>query len=488
MSEQHATGHGDMSPEEFRRSGHQVIDWIADYLGGMERYPVLSRCRPGDIRGQIPNAPPTGAESMDRILEDVDRVILPGITHWNHPSFHSYFSISGSGPGILGELISAALNVNGMLWRTSPAATELEEAVLDWLRQMLKLPEQFWGIIYDTASISTFHALAAARQAVETWDSRKQGLCGMPKRLRAYASEQAHSSVEKAALALGIGLDGVRKIGVDDDFRMRPDLLEVAVEEDLKNGWLPFCVTATVGTTSTTSVDPVDQIAPICRRFGLWLHVDGAYGGPAAVVPELNWILRGCEDADSIVVNPHKWLFTPIDCSVFYCRRPEVLREAFSLVPEYLKSNDAATNFMDYGIQLGRRFRALKLWMVIRYFGVDGIAARIREHVAWAKELARWIDDDPDFERLAPVPFSTVCFRAVPRSLGDPAAEAVDRFNESLIEAINREGEIFVSHTRLRGKFTIRLAIGNIKTTRADIVKAWDIIRRESARLLEDQQ
>jgi aromatic-L-amino-acid decarboxylase len=478
---------GDMSAEEFRRSGHQLIDWIADYLNEMERYPVLSRCRPGDVRRQIPGAPPAQAESMDRILADIDRVILPGITHWNHPSFHSYFSITGSGPGILGELVSAALNVNGMLWRTSPAATELEEAVLDWLRQMLGLPEQFWGIIYDTASISTFHALAAARQSLQGWDSRKLGLCGMNRRLRAYASEQAHSSVEKAALALGIGLEGVRKIGVDNEFRMRPDLLHQAIEDDLRAGWWPFCVTATVGTTSTTSVDPVAEIAPICRKFGLWLHVDGAYGGPAAVVPELKWVLDGCEAADSIVVNPHKWLFTPIDCSVFYCSRPEVLREAFSLVPEYLKSSESATNFMDYGIQLGRRFRALKLWMVIRYFGVAGIAARIRAHVSWASELAGWIDDDPEFERLAPVPFSTVCFRAVPKGLDGQPSEVVDRFNEDLIEAINRQGEIFVSHTRLRGRFTIRLAIGNIKTTRAHIVKAWEVIRRQCSRLLEER-
>jgi aromatic-L-amino-acid/L-tryptophan decarboxylase len=482
--EEDVTKHlGDMDPDEFRRFGHRLVDWVADYLSDTSRYPVLSRSQPGDIRRLLPNEPPEEGEAMEAILSDLESVILPGITHWNHPSFFSYFSITGSGPGILGELVCAALNVNGMLWRTSPAATELEEVVVDWLRRMLGLPDSNWGIIYDTASISTLHALAAAREAVPELDCRRKGLTQGIRPLRVYTSEHAHSSVEKAALALGLGQVGVRKIPVDESFRMAPDELADAIEADLRAGMRPFCVVATVGTTSTTSVDPVPPIAELCRRHGLWLHVDAAYAGPAALLPEMKWILEGCEDADSLVTNPHKWLFTPIDCSVLFCRRPEVLREAFSLVPEYLRSEETATNFMDYGVQLGRRFRALKLWMVIRYFGRKGLEERIRRHIEWTGELASWIDADPDFERMAPAPFSTVCFRALPnvRSGGDEAT--TDRLNERLLEKVNRSGEAFLSHTRLNGRFTLRLAIGNLKTTADDIRRVWDLIRGSAASL-----
>lgn len=474
---------GDMPPDEFRKYGHQVVDWIADYLENLDRYPVLSPLRPGQVREQLPEAPPTDPEGMDLILADLEEIVVPGITHWNHPSFFSYFSVTGSGPGILGELLCSAFNVNGMLWKTSPAATELEELALDWLRQMLGLPESLFGVIYDTASTSTFHAVAAAREAVCGLNAREKGLAESGLRLRLYTSEEAHSSVEKAAIAIGIGLDGVRKVAVDSHFSMDPQSLEEAIQDDLRNGWTPFCVVATVGTTSTTSVDPVDPIVDISRRYGLWVHVDAAYAGPAAILPERRWILEGSESADSVVTNPHKWLFTPIDISVLYCRRPQVLKDAFSLVPDYLRSSETATNFMDYGVQLGRRFRALKLWMVIRYFGTRGIEQRIRQHIQWAEEFAAWVDQSSEFERLAPTPFSTVCFRAVPQKVAQLGEPAVNSFNERLLDKVNRTGEVFLSQTRLSGKVTLRLAIGNLKTRRSHIENAWGLLRRTCAKL-----
>ena len=477
-----------LTPDQFRAYGKQVIDWIADYLANAERYPVLSPVKPGEVRRQLPAEPPSAPEAMDAILSDFDRVILPGITHWNHPSFFAYFAISGSAPGILGELLSAALNTNGMLWRTSSAATELEEVVMDWLRQMLGLPPEFEGVITDTASVSTLIAVAAAREALNR-RVREDGLAGrsdLP-RLRMYCSEQAHSSVEKAGVVLGLGQAGVRKISTDVEFRMRPDLLAAAIDEDRRAGWLPFCVVATVGTTSTTSIDPAPAIADICSRERLWLHVDGAYGGIAAIVPEMRHVLDGCERADSIVVNPHKWLFTPIDCSAFYTRHVDTLKRAFSLVPEYLRTAEGdvgvVKNYMDYGVQLGRRFRALKLWFVIRSYGVDGLVSHIREHCRLAREFAVWVDDDPAFERLAPVPFSTVCFRYRPDGIGDESE--LERLNADLIDALNATGEAFLSHTKLSGKYTIRLAIGNVATQAKHVARAWQLLRDLSANLRE---
>jgi aromatic-L-amino-acid/L-tryptophan decarboxylase len=477
---------GDMDLAEFRRQGHRLIDWVADYLGNPEAYPVLSKVRPGDIRSQLPAAPPDEPESMDEIIRDLEKIVVPGLTHWNHPGFMAYFGITASCPGILGELLCAAFNVNAMLWKTSPSATELEERVLDWLRQMLGLPAAFQGVIYDTASISSFHAVAAAREAVPGLTVRELGMSGRPDvpRLRLYASEQAHSSIEKAAIAVGIGQAGLRKIGVDDCYRLDPLKLDAAIREDREAGILPFCVAATVGTTSTTSVDPVPAIADICAKEGLWLHVDASYGGSAALLPEMKWVFDGCERADSIVVNPHKWLFTPIDISTFFCRRMDVLRQAFSLVPEYLKTgeDEAVRNYMDYGIQLGRRFRALKLWMVIRTFGTTGLIARIREHIELARWLAGQVEAHPDFELLAPVPFSTLCLRFRPGRRDLPEVE-IDRLNESILEAVNQSGAVFLSHTRLRSKFALRIAIGNIRTEKKHVETAWSLIRREASRL-----
>ncbi|MCF7805601.1 MAG: amino acid decarboxylase [Candidatus Marinimicrobia bacterium] len=470
---------GDMPPEKFRKYAHDLADWIADYFSRMDDIPVLPEVRPGEVAGNLRQMAPEMGESFEEILLDVDQVIMPGMTHWNHPEFLAYFSITGSGPGILGELLAAAFNVNGMLWKTCPSATELEKLVLSWLRQMLGLPDSFWGIVYDTASVSTMHGIAAARErAVPT--SREKGLAGTDvPRLRLYCSDQTHSSIEKAAITLGIGTEGVRKIPSDEEFRMRPDLLEKAIAEDRDSGWQPFCVVATVGTTSTTSIDPVPAIADICEQDELWLHVDAAYGGAAAVVPEMRYVLDGCDRADSLVMNPHKWLFVPVDFSAFYTRHPEVVKRAFSLVPEYLRTaEDSETeNLMDYGIQLGRRFRALKLWFVIRYFGHEGLASRIRQHIEYANTFRGWIEEDPQFEMMAPTPFSTLCFRVHPEGMDDEAA--LNDLNAQLLDAINGTREVFLSHTKLNEKYVLRIAIGNLRTELRHLEKAWRIIRRQ---------
>jgi aromatic-L-amino-acid decarboxylase len=467
----------DMPADLFREYGYRVVDWIAEYLDHPERYPVLSRVRPGDISAQLPDRPPELPESMDAILHDCEAIVLPGITHWNHPGFFAYFAITGSAPGILAELLSAALNVNAMLWRTSPAATELEARTLDWLRQLLGLPESFEGIIYDTASISTLVAIAAAREATGL-GIREQGMSGrtdLP-RLCLYCSEQAHSSVEKDALTLGIGRQAVRKIPTDDAFRLDVAKLRRTIEQDTAAGWRPFCTVATVGTTSTTSVDPVPEIAEVCQEHGIWLHVDAAYAGVAAILPEMRWALEGVDRADSLVVNPHKWLFTPVDLSAFYSPRLDVVQSAFSLVPEYLRTaeSEEARNYMDYGPQLGRRFRALKLWFILRSFGREGLVARLRQHIKLAHGFASWIDADPEWERLAPAPFSTVCFRARPPGLDE---DRLEQLNQSILDRVNAGGEAFLSHTRLGEKLTLRLAVGNLRTREEHVRRAWDLLR-----------
>lgn len=469
---------GDLPPEEFRRLAHEVTDWMADYLAGVGNLPVLARVRPGDVRGRLSSHPPEGGEELDAALADFREIIVPGITHWNHPAFFCYFSISGSGPGILGEMLTAALNVNAMVWRSSPAATELEEVTLDWLRQLVGLPEGFEGTINDTASTSVLYALAAAREVAYP-ESRRKGLFGA-RPGRVYASEQAHSSVEKAVLALGFGRDGYRTVPVDDAFRMRPDVLAEAMAEDAAAGVVPVAVVATLGTTSTTSVDPVAQLLPFVREHGAWLHVDAAYGGPAAVLPEVRPLFAGWEEADSVVINPHKWLFTPVDCSVLYCRRPEELVRAFSIVPEYLRTSETgkARDLMDYGVALGRRFRSLKLWFVLRYFGREGIAANLREHVRLARLFAGWVEGEPGWEVSAPAPFGLVCFRAAP---GGASGEEADALNQRILDRANASGEAFLTHTRLRGRMVLRLAIGNVKTTEAHVARTWELLREAAA-------
>ncbi len=477
---------GDMPAEQFRRHGHQLIDWVADFLQEIENHPVFPHVNPGDIRRQLPPSPPQKGEAMTDILADVDRVIMPGMTHWNHPRFFAYFTSSGSGPGILGDLLATAFNINGMVWQSCPAATELEEVTLGWLRQMLGLPENFWGIIFDGASNSTLHALAAAREQLVDLQIRERGMPGRSElpRLRLYISEYTHSSIDKAALLIGIGMEGIRRIPVDDEFRMKPEALAEAVAEDRSAGWLPFCAVATVGTTSCTSIDPVPAIAEICHHENIWLHVDAAHGGIAAIAPERRHILNGCDRADSFVVNPHKWMFVPMGLSVLYTRKPEVLRRAFSLVPEYLRTSqgDEATNYMDYGIPLGRRFRALKLWFVLRYFGVEGIASRIGEHFRLAHLFAEWVEAHPDFERMAPVPLSTICFRAHPRGVND--VTVLNQLNEQLMHAINHTGEVFLSHTKLRERFVVRLVVSHLRVTEADLRRVWEITQEKLPEVL----
>jgi aromatic-L-amino-acid decarboxylase len=461
----------DMPPEEFRRAGYAVIDWIADYLANVRELPVLPKVKPGELTASLPPSAPDKAEDLTSILTDFERLIVPANTHWNHPNFHAYFSVSSSGPGILAEALTAALNVNGMLWKSSPAATELEQVTTSWLRQWVGVPENFFGVIFDTASTSTMHALAAARELADP-ESRVRGAKG---ELVVYTSEQAHSSVEKGAIAIGIGQQNVRKIATDEQFRMRTDKLAEAMEADAAAGRKPFCVVPTIGTTSTTAIDPVNAIIAVAKRHDVWIHVDAAYGGAAAVVPEFQHIMSGVELADSFVINPHKWMFTPVDLSILYTRRPEILRRAFSLVPEYLKTAEdgRAVNYMDYGVPLGRRFRSLKLWFVMRYFGRHRVADIIRSHIHWARQLASDIAADQRFEICAPTPLSLVCFRL----------RGSDEENRILLDAVNVSGAAFLSHTVLNGRFVIRLAIGNVKATWGDVQRTWNTIQAEAARL-----
>lgn len=472
---------GDMPPEEFRAQARAAVDWVADYLRDVGQLPVLAQVRPGDTRSRLPPVAPEAGEAFDGILEDFRSLILPGITHWNHPAFFAYFANTGSGPGIIAELLASALNSNAMVWQSSPAGTELEIHMAEWIRQLLGLPEGFEGTINDTASHSSMYALAAAREVAYP-GVRDSGLSGLPQG-RIYASEEAHSSIEKAAMALGFGRVGVRRIPTDDGFRMRPELLEAAIREDRSQGLRTVAVVATVGTTSTTSVDPVAVVAELCQRHGLWLHVDAAYAGVTAMVPEFRHHFTGWERADSIVFNPHKWLFTPMDCSLLYCRRPEALMEAFSLTPEYLRTREegSARNLMDSGVALGRRFRALKLWFVLRYFGAEGVRLRVREHVRMARHLAEQVAATPGWEMAAPVPFATAVFRFAPAGV---SPEEQDRLNLRIMEEVNRSGEIFLSHTRVLGRVVLRLSVGNLRTRNEHVERAWTLLSGAAEKLV----
>jgi aromatic-L-amino-acid/L-tryptophan decarboxylase len=480
-----------MDPSEFRRQGHALVEWIAEYLAGSERYPVLPRVAPGDVRHALPAAAPEQGESFDAIFADFERVLVPALTHWNHPGFFAYFASSASAPGVLAEFLAAALNQQAMLWRTSPAATELEEVALGWLRRLIGLPDAFEGVIYDTASISSLHALAAAREAAVA-GVRHDGLAGRTDvgALAVYCSEHAHSSIDKAVILLGLGHRALRHIPADSQFRMRVDVLELAIARDRAAGVTPLAVVATAGTTSTTSVDPIREIAALCRREDIWLHVDAAYAGVTAMLPAHRAQFDGWDAADSLVVNPHKWLFTPMDLSAFYCRRMDVLRQALALVPEYLRTAEGSAgvrNLMDTGIQLGRRFRALKLWMVLRHFGAHGIRERLTEHIRLGQLFATWIDADPDFERLAPVPFSVVCFRARPASMAGAAPAELDEFNQQLLDRVNATGDVFLSHTRLNGVIALRLAIGHVETRERHVAHAWQLLRQHTDQLASSQ-
>ncbi|MEO5926566.1 MAG: pyridoxal-dependent decarboxylase [Bryobacteraceae bacterium] len=457
-----------MTPEEFRKSGHEVVDWIADYLRDVHTLPVVPDVAPGALIDALPSSAPEQGEPMDAILKDFRELIVPGLTHWNHPRFLAYFSISASGPGILGEMLAAGLNVNQLLWKTSPAASELEQVTLGWLRQWLGLPDEFFGIIHDTASTGTMHAILAARELAAPGIRHSGEFPG----LTLYCSEHAHSSVDKGAMAVGTGLDNIRHVPSDAEFRMQPAALEALIQADLAQGKKPFCIVATAGTTSTASIDPIRPIAEIAKRYGLWLHVDAAYAGTAAILEEHRHILDGASLADSLVVNPHKWLFTPVDISALYTRRPDIMRRAVSLVdaPAYLQSDakDRLVNLSDYSLALGRRFRSLKLWFVLRSFGRQGIAEVLRRHMESAQVIAAEIGAHPDFEICAPVLFSLVCFRH----------KGSDDQNRQLLEKVNASGEALLSSTTLHGKVVLRMAIGNIQTTTDDVRQVWTLIQR----------
>jgi aromatic-L-amino-acid decarboxylase len=485
-------GLGDMDPAAFRAAAHEVVDLMADYLENVERYPVLPPIEPGSLRPFFPAAPPERPESLEAILADYRTLVEPNATHWQHPGFLAYFPTTASGPGILGEMLTAALAQNPMLWRTSPIGTELEEVVVDWLRQALGLPVGFDGMLTDTASTSSLIALAAAREAAGT-DASVRGLGGRDDlgAVRVYASAEAHSSIEKACMTLGIGRSGLRRIPADDRYQLRVEALEAAIAEDVAAGVRPIAVVAVIGTTTSTSVDPVGAIADVAERTGLWLHVDAAYAGSAAMISERRGPFAGWERADSIVVNPHKWLFTPLDASLLLTRRMDVLRAAFSLVPEYLRTLDRTApvhDYNEYTPQLGRRMRALKLWILLRWFGLDGIRRRIAHHIALAERFGAAVDGDPNWERLAPAPFATVCFRWRPARLvgheDEPDTHAhLDERNAAIIDAVNRSGEVFLSHSRLSDRFTIRLSIGNVRTEARHVERAWELLRSEATRL-----
>jgi len=469
----------DVDSNEFRATAHRAVDWMADYLDNVGKYPVLSQSKPGEISAAFDAVAPREGRPLEDLLVEFEEKVLPGVTHWNHPAFFAYFAITGSRAGVLGEMLSAALNLNGMLWKTSPAVTELETTVLEWLRKALGLPDGLFGIINDTASINSYLALAAAREATG-FNIRELGMTGrsLPQ-MRVYCSEQSHSSIEKAALALGFGAHGIRKILADEAFRMDVSALSHAIEDDIAAGVKPVAVSCTVGTTSTASVDSVVEIAAITKKHGIWLHVDGAYGGSATIHPRFRWIWNGIEHADSIVVNPHKWLFTPVDCSVLWTKRPDMLKETFSLVPDYLKTAESEViNYMDYGLQLGRRFRALKLWLVLSHYGTERLAEVIASHVDLAEGLARFIESTPGYELAAPQSFSVVVFRKVVRRAdGNVDEEASERANEALMTAINESGKAFVSQTRLRGRYVLRVAIGNGATTQEHVDRLKEFIR-----------
>jgi aromatic-L-amino-acid/L-tryptophan decarboxylase len=466
---------GDTPPEEFRKQLHELADWIADFRENIESLRVAPNEKPGAVRAQLPAQPPEDGEPFEKILSDVDRLIVPGMVHWSHPMFLGYFGWTTTAPGILGEIITAPLNVNAMTWRTCPAATELETVVIDWLRQWLGLPDEFGGVVYDTASVGIMHALAVAREQAAP-STRKLGLTNrdLP-RFRIYTSDQAHSAAEKSAIALGIGEENVRRVPSDNEFRIEISTLRQMIAQDRQQGFQPLAVVATVGTTSSASVDPIPEIAKICREEKMWLHIDGAYGGGFAMVAEYKWVSNGWEMADSIVVNPHKTLFVPLDFSVLYVRDLERLRRVFTLVPEVLRGDtiEGEKNYMDYGIQLGRRFRALKAWVIWRSLGRQGIVARLREQIRMANLLANWIKADKRFELAAQVSMGVVCFRFVGAD-----EKKLDRLNSELVGQINASGRAYLTQTKLRGRTVMRIGLGNVLTTEEHLRKAWELIRQ----------
>lgn len=465
-----------MNNTEFREWAHRLADRMADYYENIEEYPVKSTVKPGDILAQLPAAPPAESEDMTRIMSDFESIIMPGITHWQSPNFFAYFPANGSYPSILAEMLTAALGTQCMVWDTSPAAAELEERVMDWLKSMTGLPADWSGVIQDTASTSTLVAILSARERITTYDINDAGFNGNEK-LRVYCSSEAHSSVEKAVKIAGIGRKNLVKIATDEQYRMNPALLRKAISDDLAAGYTPLCVVAALGTTGCTAVDPLKAIADICEENNIWLHVDAAYAGTALLLPEYRWIIEGIEKADSFVFNPHKWMFTNFDSSAYFVKDKEALIRTFEILPEYLKtaSRGLVNDYRDWGIQLGRRFRALKLWFVIRSYGVTQLQEKIREHIRLAQWLEQQVIAHPDFELLAPVPLSVVCFRYKPASF--TGHENMNPINEELLRELNNTGKIFLTHTKLNGQYTIRMSIAGTLTGQEHVEKAWELIR-----------
>ncbi len=471
-----------MDIAEFRRHAHDFVDWMAEYLETVEQYPVRAQTKPGEIAAKLPDAPPEAGEAMERIFADFKADVMPGITHWQHPRFFAYFSANSSPPSVLAEMLTATLAAQCMLWQTSPAATEMETKVLDWLRQMIGLPEGFHGVIQDTASGAILCAILTGREKATAWQGNEEGLAACPP-LAVYTSEETHSSTEKGAKIAGIGRKYVRKIATDDDFALRPDALEAAIRADLEAGVKPACVVASIGATGIGAVDPLRAIGEICQRNDVFLHVDAAWAGSALICPEHRWMIDGMELADSFVFNPHKWLLTNFDCSAHYVRDPDALIRTFSILPEYLKSREGADviDYRDWGVPLGRRFRALKLWFVIRSYGVARLQEMIRNHIAWTEELAGQVEAAPDFELITAPKLSLFTFRYRPAGLDDAALDAL---NERLVHALNDDGRIYLTQTKVRGRYVIRFTVGQAYTERRHVQEAWALIQ-ETARGLQ---
>lgn len=464
-----------MDANEFRRQAYLMVDWMADYLDTIEKHPVKSQVEPRQIYNQLPSSPPEQRESMETIFEDFKNIILPGITHWQSPNFFAYFPANNSYPSILGEMLTAALGSQCMIWETSPAAAELEEITMNWLKQMIGLPSHWEGVIQDSASSSTLAAILSARERASGFNINDQGFTSKEK-FRIYCSTETHSSVDKAVKIAGLGRTNLKKIGVDKHFALNPDALEQAIVQDMSNGFNPMCVIATIGTTSSTAIDPIEKIAAICNKYNIWLHIDAAYAGTALLLPEFRWMIKGIETADSFVFNPHKWMFTNFDCSAFFVKDKEPLLRTFEILPEYLRTTTRGkvNDYRDWGIQLGRRFRALKLWFVIRNFGVEGLQEKIRFHIELGQYFAQLVENHLEFEILAPVPFSVVCFRFIPEGLND--VDRINALNEMLLKSINKTGKVYLTHTRLGSKYTLRMVIGQTNVTKQHVDAAWELI------------
>ena len=465
-----------MEKEDFRATAHQLVDWVADYYEQVETYPVKAQVKPGEVLQQLPASAPSHGESMKDIMKDFEQIILPGITHWQSPNFFAYFPSNTSPASFYGEMLMAAMGLQCMKWETSPAATELEERVMDWLRELFGLPEHFHGVIQDSASSSTLCAILAAREKYSDYDVNERGL-DRSHGFRVYCSEETHSSIEKGVKVAGLGRANLRKVATDHQFAMDVDALRKAIEQDVADGYKPMCVIAAMGTTGSTAVDPLPAIAQLCREHDIWLHVDAAYAGVTLLLPEYQHLLAGMEQADSFVTNLHKWLFTHFDCSAFFLKDKDGWIKTFQVLPEYLrtKTDGQVNDYSDWGIPLGRRFRALKVWFVLRQFGVEGLQSALREHMAFAQQFEAWVKDDPQFEVTAPVNFNLVCFRFVPRS--GMTTEALNAVNEKLMHALNDTGKLYLTHTKLRGVFTLRLVAGQARMEDEHLRAAWRLIR-----------